>query len=224
MGEAKSVTRLAEMSSRRPDPVPNYPGLGTILLFGVIILLGIRAVSELAMMSVHGPDPQMPIWYLVLVVKLGLWSGIGLLAWLLIAGSKSRWRFVSGVILLLGWSIAICAASWGYVRGYRALDAASNPETSPERLRALVNFKGIQAGYELDNRLASHPKTPPDALRRLHDRPDQVGTELCLARNPNTPIDVLEELVRHEDEWVQKSLEQNPRLPESIRQQLRAKF
>jgi hypothetical protein len=63
----------------------------------------------------------------------------------------------------------------------------------PARLSRLVDFDGIQAGYRLDNRLASNPNTPPEALRRLSLR-DQLGTQMCLAKNPNTPEDVLAQL------------------------------
>ena len=58
----------------------------------------------------------------------------------------------------------------------------------------LVNFDGIQAGYELDNRLALNPTTPPAALRELSRRRDQSGTLMCLMRNPSTPDDVLEQI------------------------------
>jgi hypothetical protein len=83
-----------------------------------------------------------------------------------------------------------------------------------------VHFDGIQAGYELDNRIASNPNTPPDALHELYER-DQLGTHMKLASNPNTPVEVLEELVHQEDQWVQRSLAENPKLPDSLRHRLK---
>ena len=116
--------------------------------------------------------------------------------------------------LILVWVTAICWSSVRYYDARRALFDASAASTSPERLRELVNFDGIQAGYELDNRIASNPNTPPDILRLLHGRPDQVGTEMCLARNPNTPDDVLLNLANRDDDWSQyitDSLKRNPK-------------
>lgn len=65
-----------------------------------------------------------------------------------------------------------------------ALLDSENTKASAERLRELARYRG-GSGYEIDNRVASNPSTPPDVLRSLHGRPDQVGTEMCLAENPN---------------------------------------
>jgi len=186
-----------------------------IAVWLIVTLVGLRAASEFAMMTAHGSDPQMPIWLLLLAVKLAFWFGIGLLPWLLFA-SRNHWLSRTGVVVLVVWTVAIIAATAAYLNAGRALANSSNPATSPERLRALVDFTGIQAGYELDNRLASNPNTPPDALRTLHKR-QQLGTEMCLASNPNTPTDILEELVNHQDKWVRASLARNPALPPSVR-------
>jgi hypothetical protein len=43
---------------------------------------------------------------------------------------------------------------------------------------------------------------------------------MTLARNPNTPDDILRELVHHEGSHVRESLAWNPKLPESVRQEL----
>ena len=97
-----------------------------------------------------------------------------------------------------------------------ALLDAQDPETSPERLRALVGYE-TGFGYEIDNRIASNPNTPADVLRSLHGKPDQVGTEMSLARNPNTPDDILLDLAKRGDDWkkyIQDSLEANPRYRE----------
>jgi hypothetical protein len=98
------------------------------------------------------------------------------------------------LVLFVAWAAAIGRASWQYNEGRRALADARDPTTSAERLEALVHFDGIQSGYELDNRLAAHRNTPPDALRELSTRRDQTGTHMVLLRNPRTPPDVLEKL------------------------------
>ena len=199
-----------------PDRMSVFVGLV------VVVLIFTRAASELAMMSVHGPDPQMPIWHVILVVKLGFWLTCGLIAWLTLVFWRTRIGLAVGLMLLAGWGFAVGWSAWQYQRGWRALADASNPATSQERLRELVHFDGIQAGYELDNRIAANPNTPPDALRNLL-KPDQVGTHMELASNPNTPQDVLQELVDHDDEWVRRSLEANPRLSKSVRDELKAR-
>lgn len=186
----------------------------------VILLVGLRAAGELAMMSEYGPDAQMAIWVVFLIIKSALWLFSGaVLVGLVIAAWPRRWAALTTLALLLIWTVAICAARWQFERARRALADASDPSTPPERLRELVNFDGIQAGYELDNRLASHPKTPPDALRQLYQR-DQLGTQISLASNPKTPRDLLQELAEHRDEGVRRSLERNPNLPESVRRKL----
>ncbi len=82
----------------------------------------------------------------------------------------------------------------------QALSDASNPITSPTRLRSLIGYK-TGFGYEIDNRLASNPATPVDVLRLLHKIPNQIGTEISLARNPNTPDDILLDLAKQDGEW-----------------------
>jgi len=191
-----------------------------VVLVAVFVLVGIRALSEFGMMSLFGPDPQMPIWCLLILVKLAFWLTIGVLAWLPAMISNSRPGIAAAFVLLTLWAAAICWASWQYVRSSRALVDASSTATSAERLSELIHFDGIQAGYELDNRIASNPNTPTDTLRELHAR-NQLGTQMTLARNPNTPTDILEALADSNDEWMQRSLTQNPRLPESVRAKLK---
>jgi len=169
------------------------------------------------MMNAHGPDAQMGIWYMFMVVILLFWLVTGFVAaGLLEAAWKSRWRLLAASVLLI-WVAAISWSSVRYYNGGRALFDASASSTLPARLRELTSYDGIQSGYELDNRIASNPNTPIDALRLLHGRPDQVGTEMCLARNPNTPDDILIELANRKDDWSQyitDSLKRNPRYNE----------
>lgn len=158
----------------------------------VILMLCLRAACELAMMWQHGSDPQMAIWGMFLLVKLALWFLAGGLAagfgFVVIAWPR-RWGFP----LMIAWAAMISVASWKYYLASQALAATSDPATSAEQLGELVHFNGIQAGYEIDNRLASNPNTPPKALRELSKR-DQLGTQMCLTRNKNTPDDVRKRL------------------------------
>jgi len=192
-------------------------------LVGVLVVMsfvGLRAGSEWSMMSQFGLDPQMPIWGIFMVVKLALWATAGAIATgFLVVAWRSRYGKPVALLLFGIWAVAICAASWGYQRARSALADASDASTSAERLQALVHFDGIQAGYELDNRIAIHSNTPQQALRELHER-GQLGTQMTLARNPNTPEDILRNLVNHESSHVRESLAWNPKLPASVRQAL----
>lgn len=172
-------------------------------------LIGLRAASELGMMSAHGSDAQMPIWMIFMGVALALWAGSAFICARLAALVKGRWSTHVKYAFILCWAVAICISSWKYLAGWKALADAANPSTSPSRLRQLVRFDGIQAGYELDNRIASNPNSPADVLRLLATK-DQLGTKMCLARNPRSPKDVLQALSQESDEWVQKSLKDNP--------------
>jgi hypothetical protein len=184
----------------------------------VTLLIILRAVCEYSMMSAYGPDAQMGIWFVFLVVQLLFWLVTGVIvAVLLIRAWPDRWRSLAVIGLFLVWATAVCWSSFRYYKARLALVDASLATTSPQRLRELAGFDGIQAGYELDNRIASNPNTPPEVLRSLHGRADQVGTEMCLARNPNTPDDILHELANRNDDWSQyitDSLKQNPKYNE----------
>lgn len=181
------------------------------LALGAIIacLLALRAASELGMMSAHGSDPQMGIWIMFMGVALAFWAGTAFVCARLSTLVKGRWSRRVKYGLLLCWAVAICISSWRYFAGWKALTDAANPSTSPDRLRQLAHFDGIQAGYELDNRIASNPNLPDDVLRLLATK-DQLGTKMCLARNPRSPKDVLDALSQDGDEWIQKSLKDNP--------------
>jgi hypothetical protein len=175
----------------------NLPGLSrqkvaTLALLLLVLLVGLRAASEIGMMNEAGPDPQMPIWIMFFVVKLGLWLLGGALAvGLLILLWPRRIGSLAFLVVLALWAVAIGRASWQYNAGRRALADAASPTTSPDRLRELIHFDGIQSGYELDNRLAANRDTPPDALRELSRRVDQQGTQMLLSKNPRSPEDVL---------------------------------
>ena len=176
----------------------------------VLAVTAVRGFSEKAMMSEHGPDAQMGIWLGFLIVKLVFWLVTGSVVALVAVGLlKVTGKKVFGTLLLGGWCAVALWASVAYVRGQRALAEAANPGTSPARLESLVDFDGIQAGYELDNRLAANPSTPVAAVRKLAMR-DQLGTQMILARNPRTPPDILQQLGKINDKYVQDALKTNP--------------
>jgi hypothetical protein len=162
------------------------------------------------------PDPQSPIWIMVSgVTSLFIAVTVALAAWLAIrgCGARAAWMRVAlatPLVVLLAW---YSSGFLSLARMRTALLDAVDPATGAGRLRELANFTG-GPGYEIDNRVARHPNTPADVLRALHGRPDQIGTEMCLAENPNTPDDVLRALAGRDDQWaalVHKALRRNPR-------------
>lgn len=199
------------------------PGRAGLVSLGCVLgMVAVRAAAEKSMMNEHGPDAQMAIWWFFLLIQCGGWltGGLLLVGLLTLAWNSRRWHSVV-LVLLLGWGLAIGVSSWRFEQGRRALADARSPSTSPERLAALTAFNGLQAGYELDNRIASNPHATADVLRKLYRR-DQLGTLMVLSRNPRTPVDVLQKLVKNDlqEEWIRKGLRQNPGLPEELRQKV----
>ena len=191
-----------------------------IAFAAVFLLVALRTWCEHRMMREHGPDAQMGIWLMFMLLKVGFWFVSGsLLTLLALAVWHKRWGPFVTLPPLLIWGAAISVASWKYETARRALADAANPMTPPARLVELVEFEGIQAGYALDNRLAGNPGTPPDALEELSRR-DQDGTKQILAGNPNTPEDVLSQLADEGDSYVAQALLRNPDLPDSVRKKL----
>lgn len=235
VGGGNIVARWKTHSAERPRnmttstialPTPSSPftrrSVGRLAFLAVIALVALRTASERAMMAEFGSDPQMGIWIMFMVVKMALWGVGGLvLAGILVFAWHHRWGLRIALVLLFGWALAISAASGNYYRASLALADARDPGTSPARLQELLDFPGIQAGYELDNRLATNPQAPPELLRKLYDR-HQLGTLMILARNPRTPTDILQKLVEHDvqDQWIRKGLLQNPSVPEELRQKI----
>lgn len=192
------------------------PAIVTGALFGVS-----RWMFECLFVVPLNPDPQSPIWVMISTVTSVL-IALTLIpcVWLALRGLESnsslnRLASLVPLIVLLAWY------STGFIQLARirsALLDSANPNTSGDRLRELANFSG-GPGYEIDNRVAQHPNAPPDVLRSLHGRPDQVGTEMCLAMNPNTPDDVLLDLSNRNDEWanyISDALKRNPRYDELL--------
>ena len=198
--------------------------LSFLIALGIGVLIGAaRWLLECQFVApLVGSDPQMPIWIMVsTITSIIIAVTIAPTAWLFLYGltSKSKiGKFATSLpfLLLLVWY------STGIVHLVQirsALLDSANPKTDGNRLRQLANFKN-GPGYEIDNRIAKHQNTPPDVLRSLHNRPDQVGTEKCLAENPNTPDDVLRsigELAEQNDNWsiyYMDALQRNPRYDE----------
>ena len=195
-----------------------------LLALGIGVLIGAtRWIFECQFVApLVGPDPQIPIWIMIsTVTSIFIVITIAPSAWLLLHGlaSKSKLaRFAACLpfLLLLFWY------STGFVNLVQiraALLDSANPKTDADRLRELADYKN-GPGYEIDNRIAKHQNTPPDVLRALHDRPNQVGTEMCLAQNPNTPDDILHsiaKLAERNDDWSKyymDALKRNPRYDE----------
>jgi len=164
--------------------------------FWIIVgLLALRAIGEWSMMRAVGSDPQMGIWIMFMWTKMLLWAGCAALIGGLFAFSSRRGLITFAIGLLIAWGGLITKATWDYGRAAKALVDAADLSTPAARLRELAHFDGVQAGHELDNRLASNPNTPPETLRELHGR-GQLGTDMLLGRNPNTPKDILPTLMK----------------------------
>jgi hypothetical protein len=195
-------------------PRPNLYGLGIGLLIGTA-----RWIFECLFVVPLVPDPQSPIWVMIsTIMSVFIAATIAIAAWLVfrVWQSKSTLLKVAGVlplVVLLGWY------STGFINlaqmRFALLDSA-NPNTGADRLRELAEYRN-GPGYEIDNRVAMHPNTPTDVLRSLHGRPDQVGTEMCLAQNSNTPDDILRAIGNRKDDWskyLSDALKRNPRYHE----------
>ncbi len=202
---------------------------GLLVLLGMVALVVHRITSEMALMHEYGSDPQMGIWFMFLVAKLLYWFVGGAVAvGVLFFAWKPRWRIMLGVVLLLGWGYGIHMETWKIQLKQQALAESRDPSTSPKRLEQLLQFPDNMGGYELDNRIAANPHSPPELLRELYYRQNS-GTLMILARRPDTPEDVLQAMVDHdlatvgrdlENEWIRKSLKRNPKLPDAIRRKL----
>ena len=196
------------------------PSHQILTAIGIGVVVGVaRWVFECLFVVPLVPDPQSPIWIMIsTITSVFIAVTTAIVVWLAFRGWKSasallRCAAVLPLLLLLGW-YSTGFANLAQMRS--ALLDSDNPNTSADRLRELADYKN-GPGYEIDNRVARHPNTPPDVLRSLHGRPDQVGTEICLAQNPNTPDDVLLAIGNRNDDWskyVLDALKRNPRYNE----------
>jgi hypothetical protein len=180
-----------------------------------------RWVFECLLVVPLVPDPQSPIWIMLsTITSIFIVVAVLPVAWIALRGLESK-SLPMRLMMLFPLLIVLAWFSTGFIHLARmrsALIDSANPNTNPDRLRDLASFSG-GPGYEIDNRVAKNPSTPPDVLRSLHGRPDQVGTEMCLAQNPNTPDDILIALSKRNDEWaeyISEALKRNPRYEDVI--------
>ena len=196
----------------------NTKNIAVALLMGLLIG-GSRYLYESSMPALVPYDAQGGVWVVFSLIVSGATALFSALLGFLALHFLGRRKRIRGAVALLGLVlIGGCTAhSLVQLKDIRvALTDAADPATRPERLRALVGYE-TGFGYEIDNRIASNPNTPVDVLRALHGKPDQVGTEMCLAQNPHTPDDILLELAKRNDEWAEyilKALDSNPRYKE----------
>lgn len=195
-----------------------------LALLAGLLIGGSRYLYESSMPSLVPYDAQGGVWVVFSIVVSGVTVLIAALLCFHALRFFGKHMRVRGTLSLLGLILVggCTANSMIQLKEIRlALADAADPTANPERLQALVGYQS-GFGYEIDNRIASNPNTPADVLRTLHGKPDQVGTEMCLAENPNTPDDILLELAKRNDKWaeyIQKSLARNPRYIEISVQQ-----
>ncbi|MBX9725541.1 MAG: hypothetical protein K2X81_29355 [Candidatus Obscuribacterales bacterium] len=88
---------------------------------------------------------------------------------------------------------------------------ASHPDTSPDSLKKLANHKC----NHLVSRVAEHPSTPLETLQTLsqHEHPE---VRSAIADNVNTPQSILMNLTKDSDIQVRYSLAENHNVPISV--------
>ena len=164
------------------------------------------------------PDAQNGIAIMYsFILNAVLWLVLSFASFYFLQGLAQKHWFKSVVcgalsIILIGYAGYI---SWGGIQLSNALIAAADPSTPSQRLASLADAD-LGYGHELDNRLAANPSTPVDTLRVLYQREHQVGTDLILARNANTPNSILIKLSkRHNSEQrnaIISALKANPKV------------
>ncbi len=164
------------------------------------------------------PDAQSGIVIMYsLILNAALWLALSIAAFYFLQGLAQKYRFksvVSGALALLvvGYAGYLSVSA---MQLSNALIAAADPSTPSQRLASLAEAD-LGYGYEMDNRLAANPSTPVDTLRALYQRENQIGTDIKLARNTNTPNSILIELSkRHNSDQhnaIIRSLKNNPKV------------
>ena len=94
---------------------------------------------------------------------------------------------------------------------------AENPNTRTDTLAVLASCPD----YPLSCTIAEHPNTSPQTLRSLYEQGENSQRNLRMAANPNTPEDVIQDMVdaarEHQDEEIICTLiERNPELSENV--------
>lgn len=240
VGAVKLRAVVARDGERRTSNFENWRDIGLIVCFvlpeivskqvsiAIALIVGFafaafRFFFESSMPALVPTDAQGGIWIAYsLVMSGGTWVVVTVFCALALQSFGKRMR-VLGVlcllpILFIGERTVRTVIDLKEVR--IALLDAENPATHPDRLRALVGYQS-GFGYEVDNRIASNPSTSPETLRVLYARPNQTGTLIVLAQNPNTPDDILLALSSYDGEWrelVLNALDKNPRFREILGQ------
>ena len=182
---------------------------GFILALVVVMLLGLseNAVIGVVFKGEAGGIARFILAILCLIAFAVTWF----VSTVLFIGIAQKQTFLI-VLGVMGTVPVLATAGINIYRSlatYRAFTDADNPQTSPERLSELVAFQLGARSRQLENRIASHAKTPASALRELFQR-GHTGTLVSLARNPNTPPDILMKLSRSAERPVVEALKANP--------------
>lgn len=88
-----------------------------------------------------------------------------------------------------------------------ARDEARNPDTSPERLRELINLPGNRGDIGADagwcrEYVAANPSAPLQILQELAADQDDFMARLGVANNPSAPTVLVETLVDDRNDMV----------------------
>lgn len=155
------------------------------------------------------------------IIGAFLWALLSFSIYYLIRGYQQRYWFKTiGFALIalavIGFTINTAIVA---INSNNLLRQAADATTSPQRLRDLVDAE-IGMGYELHNRIASNPSTPADVLESLYGIEGQIGTDIVLARNPNTPNHILTKLSQRQDskwrEQIISALKRNPKVKGNV--------
>lgn len=149
-------------------------------------------------------DPQMGLFSLYSLIS-SIAIGVLLAAAVYLAvrtwQNQHSWAAAAFVVIAIGLVGFSVKTTVDTLQINTALVDAANPSTSAERLRKLAE-SDRNVGYELQNRLAKNPNTPADVLQMLFMQNAAMSTQLILARNPNTPNQVLISLSEdHPQKW-----------------------
>ena len=152
-----------------------------------------------------------------------IWSVLGLCIYKCVAHLQNQ-RISNSLIFL------VCALVASGFNGYLlnnayeqeyVLNAAQNPNTSPQELDTFVGYK-TNFGYHVDNLVASNPSSSIETLERLYNKKDQFGTLMSLARNPSTPNWILIELIKSQNSKVKARTYQESKHQELMLKSLRS--
>jgi len=125
----------------------------------------------------------------------------------------------TGKHFAFGFIIVAAIAAAGFVYKDTQLGIAGNPNTEPERLRAL--YHGWYAGVEpkVLQKLAYNPNTPIDILQHLAKH-DELRVRENVCRNQATPTSLLSEMAKSRDWQIRWCVAERPNVSDEILAQL----